>query len=148
MWISPHQQGWRHPLASAGRRDWFSNGDMTWGGSLRALPRMFIDIGKMAPSFFWACQACAAGDYLFSYVERIYTEKCRTEIWTSDPVTMFEQLQVAVSGLWAYMSQYIPFITQIILCWALIERWLNLTVHIMFLQVITYVRNKQSFYHI
>lgn len=85
---------------------------------------MFIDIiGKMKPFFFAGlAKPEAPGDYLFSYIERIYMEKCRVEIWRCVPVTMFEHSRVAISGLWSSTSQYVPFITQIPLCWALIER--------------------------
>lgn len=37
-------------------------------------------------------------------------------------MAMFEHLDVAMSGLLSFMSQYILFFAQITLCWVLIER--------------------------
>lgn len=75
-------------------------------------------------------------------------EKCRAGKQRCVLMPMFEHSDVAGSGLLSYLSQYILFIAQITLCLGLIERWPNLTDHIIFLKVTFCRRKKQSFYHI
>lgn len=59
-----------------------------------------------------------------------------------------EHLDVDMSALLSYMSQYILSLAQTTLYWVSIKRWPSLTDHIVFLKVTSCMKSKQSFYHI